>query len=303
MEKTWFSCLIVENDTKEPETFLQQFWTEAEHMGEAIEKCLSVAGKTGYEKPVILECDPCDMFYLDPVEIPNLNKDVFWNPSRNYFPYEPNFEFPQGIVPSGRNKFDELDEIKNGFTTITNENGLIIILANLSAENLFPTYKNLIELNPSYRVFWYVLHDEENHDAKEQFLVNEALNTPELIIQYLEANWKNSLSHGFVTVTSYLEEGDTNISITNHKQIKISSFSSQLTESLKNIFTECGLAFLENFVGLDKEMHHWHFRYPEACQFPILKFFLRIPGFPLGSQKIKIQNNAITTLNYAAGGG
>ena len=139
MEKTWFSCLIVENDTKEPETFLQQFWTEAEHMGEAIEKCLSVAGKTGYEKPVILECDPCDMFYLDPVEIPNLNKDVFWNPSRNYFPYEPNFEFPQGIVPSGRNKFDELDEIKNGFTTITNENGLIIILANLSAENLFPT--------------------------------------------------------------------------------------------------------------------------------------------------------------------
>ena len=189
------------------------------------------------------------------------------------------FEFPQGIVPSGRNKFDELDEIKNGFTTITNENGLIIILANLSAENLFPTYKNLIELNPSYRVFWYVLHDEENHDAKEQFLVNEALNTPELIIQYLEANWKNSLSHGFVTVTSYLEEGDTNISITNHKQIKISSFSSQLTESLKNIFTECGLAFLENFVGLDKEMHHWHFRLSGSLPISDLEILLKDSGF------------------------
>lgn len=263
MEKKLFICLIEEQNTKE--ACFQMYWSRAQHMGIAIDLILDAAKKNGINNPIPRQCDPYDIENLtdeDKIE-PGTDSNVFWSINRHFFPPESVFDLPVGVIASGIEgeieSEHDIDEIKSGYTFQTNE-GLTTIEVNVEAKKLVDLYQQLVKLNSSYRVFWYVLHSHWNDEKNDKFLVNEDLNTPDKIITHLTENEEDSIKNGYVTLTSYLDEGATNISITDHKRIAIRTYSELISTRIRKFLERQGYEKSNHLVSIDHRIHHWHYR-------------------------------------------
>ena len=274
-EDVLFSCWIQE--VGEDIGFLQEFFARASGLGEAIMKVRKAAMEQGCQDPVVFQCDPVELDGdVEGLE-PGPEAEVFWSVGRVFFDpgpgeSEPDFVFPWGVVPSSGEGEVDTSEIGPGFERSSDEDGIEYLGANVSEPELFPLYCRLLQLHPSYAVFWYVLHghwaekEEEDMEGPEEgpdrFLVNEDLSTPEKIIAHLESRPLDSVRNGFVTLTAYLEEGETNLSISDHKRIMVSSRSPSIVDAYQKTLEEAGLGLHPNLASIDAGVHHRHYRLP-----------------------------------------
>ena len=282
-----FSCWIEE--VGEDIAFLQEFFARASDLGEAVAKVRQAAMEQGCQNPVVFQCDPVELEGDGEGLEPGLEADVFWSVGRVFFDPDPeesesNFVFPWGVIPSsGEGEVDKL-EIGLGFDRISDGDGIEYLEANVSGPELFPLYCKLLQLHPSYAVFWYVLlghwaEKEEDMEGPDRFLVNEELNTPEKIIAHLESRPLDSVQNGFVTLTAYLEEGETNLSISDHKRILVSSKSPAIVDAYQKALEEAGLGLHPNLASIDAGVHHWHYRLPGSLPKEELAQSLLSSGF------------------------
>lgn len=283
MNKTLYICLIEEQDTKEP--FFQTYYARASNIGEAIQMTVDSAKTNGLHNPVPRECDFFDINHLEAAIYPHAEADVFWLIGRCFFPPEPTFVIPIGVIASGVEGEHDVDEITRGHTMQTDENGLTTIEVNAETNQLFPLYKKLLLMHPEYKVFCYVLHGhwqeegEEEEEEKDRFLVNKQLNSPDKILNHLRSNWVNSVQNGHVTLTSYLEEGATNLSISDHKRIVIATYSPAAAEQYAKLLDESGYPRAAELISFDRGMHHWHYRLPGSMTKAELEKMLKTTGF------------------------
>jgi len=232
------------------------------------------------EFPVPVECDPYDFDDLEVKVSPNQDAEVFWSDSCQYFPPEPTFNLPIGIIASSPCEDSYVtDEISRGYTLETNEAGMTSIEVNVESAQLMDLYSKLLQLHNSYRVFWYILHDHWDNEEDNIFLVNEALNSPEKISFHLNSFKINSIRNGYVTLTSYLEEGTTNLSISDHKRIIIDTFSSSIVTLYLEKLNSLGYLNNADLVSIDHRIGHWHYRETESLSRPELEIKLKELGF------------------------
>ncbi|MEN8127608.1 MAG: hypothetical protein ABFR90_07355 [Planctomycetota bacterium] len=232
MEKFLFTSLIEEQSPTEP--FYQIYWAWASDPGQAIQNMLNSTKANGLGNPFARQLDNYDINQLEAEVEPNSASDIFWSTSRVHFPPEQSFKIPVGVIPSSSDKNgNDPDDIVSGHTIECNEDGLIKIMVNVESDLLLPVYSQLLELNEFYKVFWYVLHPDSD-DKDNLFLINEQFNTPHRIINHLQENYLDSIQNGLVTLTSYFEEGATNLNICDHKRIIAITYSKALANNYSN---------------------------------------------------------------------
>ena len=112
-----------------------------------------------------------------------------------------------------------------------------------------------------------------------QFLINEHFNTPDKIINHLQDNHLDSIQNGLVTLTAYLEEGATNLNISDHKRIIIITYSKTLSENFSDFLERSGYPKKEKLIAIDCEMAHWHYRLPRSKDKEELTMMLKELGF------------------------
>jgi hypothetical protein len=113
----------------------------------------------------------------------------------------------------------------------------------------------------------------------EQILVNEHIVTANRIGEFLN-DWSGSvLRNGFVSITGYLEEGATNVSITDHKKIVALTYSSAVADQIVGLLPQMGYGEIDPFFTIDCEMHHWHYRDPNGSDYARLVDELMAAGF------------------------
>ena len=276
MEKRLFTCLIEEQN--EAEAFVQVYWAWATHMGEAITLVLNAAKANGLRNPTARESDPFDVNNLESEVEPGADAEVFWVPERYTFPPEPSFEVPHGVIGSCIEGEFDIAEIEEGFSQCSDD-GLITIEVNVDAAKLFDLYDSLLALNSVYKVFWYVLHSHWDDEEKELLLVNEALNSREKIIAHLKENPLDAIYNGFVTLTAYVEEGATNISISDHKRIIVRSRSELVSARIRKALEAQGYTRQDNLISIEQGIHHWHYRLPGSHTKQALVQLLKESGF------------------------
>ena len=274
---TLFTCLIEERDKREP--FVQVYWAYADHLGEAINMMLAAAKENGLKDHLPRQCDPYDIENLPDEIEPSSEDSVFWATVQHTYPPEEVFDLPIGIIASCIEGDFDIDEIERGHTISKGNDGLTIINVNVENDNLFTLYSEIIDLFPKYRVFWYVLHDHWDNEFNNQFFVKESLDTPELILSHLTDNYLNSIQNGFVTLTAYLDEGATNIDITDHKRISIKTRSDSVVHKCLRRLDTSGYTERKSLVSIDDRIHHWHYRVPGSYSKNELKVFLKEHGF------------------------
>lgn len=258
MTHSLFTALIEEQT--HDEAFIQAYWARAPQMGIALDLMLDAARANGCLHPMARQCDPFDLDNLEGEVIPHPQAEVFWADTRHYFPPEPTFDFPFGIIASCIEGEHDIDDVSRGYTHETGENGLIVVEVNVELSQLLALYSQLLQCRPLYKVFWYILHSFWEDEATDLFLVNEALSTADSILNHLIENSLDAIKNGYVTLTAYVEEGATNLKITDHKRIAISSYSAALVDQYTARLKHLGYAENPSLVSIDDKMHHWHYR-------------------------------------------
>ena len=278
MKTTLFRGLVEERSTTEP--FVQVYWARDEQLGGALEKMQSAARSNGLRDPAMREADPYELDNLQCEVEPSPSAKVFWALSRHFFPPEPTFNLPYGVIGSCIEGECDIGDIVAGYSASKSENGLTTLEVNAGADELAPLYKEFLEAHPAYRVFWYLLHDHWLDDGLDSlFLVNESLNTPAGIIEHLQSHMRDSVMNGFVTLTAYLQEGATNINISDHKRIVVVTYSDDIAAGYADLLDKSGYDRRVDLTSIDRGIHHWHFRHPASRDRAALESHLRDLGF------------------------
>jgi hypothetical protein len=277
MNNTLFMCLIEEPHAED--AFVQVYWARATHLGQAIQMMLDAAKTNGLCNPIPRECDPFDIENLEGEVEPSAEADVFGSVTRHFFPPEPFLALPIGVIASCVEGEHDVDEIARAYAMQEDGEGLTTLEVNVESDQLFPLYSKLLQLRPEYKVFWYILHSHWEDETEDRFLVNEGLNTPAKIIAHLNDNLLNSIQNGFVTLTAYLEEGATNLKISDHKRIVVSTYSSTVAAQYAEELENSGYRRASDLVGIDHKIHHWHYRVPGCAPKAALEILLKQAGF------------------------
>lgn len=262
-DDTLYTCLI--EGRASDEAFVQVYWARASHMGVAVEKMLAAARENGLPNPLPRGADPYDIENLEVQVYPDSSSEVFFATTRYSFPPEPVFEFPFGIIPSGvvDEDADDVDDIRPGYRRSKNEERLIEIGVNVPGSDLLSIYERLLKLHGNYEAFWYLIHDHWG-DVSDQIYENPSLSTPDAIIEHLRAHPHDAVMNGFVTLTAYIDEGATNLNISEHKRIVILTYSDSVADSFERALLDAGFDHDQYLVSFDCKIYHWHYRPSES---------------------------------------
>ena len=278
MSKTLFTCLVEERGTAEP--FVQVYWARDEHLGGALEKMQVAARANGLRDPAMREADPYDLDNLQGEVEPDPAADVFWALERYSFPPEPTFALPYGVIGSCIEGERDIGDIVAGYSLNKSENGLTTLEVNADEVELVPLYEEFLQAHSSYRVFWYLLHDHWLDDGSNNlFLINEELNTPARIIEHLRLHERDAIMNGFVTLTAYLQQGSTNVKVSDHKRIVIATYSDEIAAGYVKLLDRAGYDRDDDLTSIDQGIHHWHYRHPASRDRAALVEHLRQLGF------------------------
>jgi len=246
-------------------SFFTNYWTWAEHIGEAIERIRMDARRTGIADLIVAGIEPYDFGDL-PDEVTSDDETIFISDTRHAFPTEQSFSFrlPYGVVLSVEQGPHDSDEFAIGHSIQEYDDGLIELAAVVEEPALVSLYIRLIDKLPDIEVFWVKLHDEWEEPAVEAIYANKSLDDSRKIESFLIKNRLDTLSNGYVTVTTYCEQGQTNLNISDHKMIVILGYDRSLIEAMGQTLKESGVPRREQLAKVDCEFYHWHFRHPKS---------------------------------------
>ena len=273
---THYRCLVRAQTGNE--AFYQNYWAYAEHIGAAVDKITEAAIANGVTTPEPRELDPFNVDNLQCKVAPHASAEVFWSVSKAFFEPEPIFRLPYGIIASGTEGESDVEDITAGYKRQKDDKGMTTLEINVARSDLLSLYELLLNAHPVYKVFWYLLHDHWDH-AADKFLVNESLNAPGQIISHIRTNEYDSLKNGYVTLTSYHEEGATNVNISDHKRITIFTHSDDIAHAYAQTLRLAGYPETSELVSIDCRIHHWHYRSSDSRAREELITYLRQSGF------------------------
>jgi hypothetical protein len=257
----FFGALVEwsEGDT----SFFTNYWTWAEHIGDAIERIRAHARQIGTDDLIVVEIEPYDYENL-PDETISEGNTLFVSDTKHAFPTEQSFRLPYGVVLSAVKGPHHSDESAIGHSIEEHEDGLIELAAVVEEQSLLSLYVRLAEQLPDIEVFWIKLHEEWEDPGTEAIYTNESLDDSRKIESFLLQNRLDTLSNGYVTITTYCDQGQTNLNISDHKMIVILSYDISLIDLMSQTLEGSGVPQREQLAKVDCEFYHWHFRHPQS---------------------------------------
>ncbi|CAN5216707.1 hypothetical protein BH20ACI2_BH20ACI2_05360 [soil metagenome] len=240
------------------------FWTWASHLGEAIHKIQSYAQVVEIKNPIVRLIDFYDFDELPEKVFTAEDGETFVADEFCSFPTEYCYKLPVGVVLSFEEGEFEDTQIKLGYGIDALENGLIEIEAVVDESDILPIYAELISVLPEITAFWLKFADDWEEPDIEEMYVNEELLSVESIQNYVELNKPNTLQNGHITITTYSNEGQTNVNISDHKTLVVLTYSKKLIAKFHYILKKRGLRKKTPLISVAGGFHHWHYRHHES---------------------------------------
>jgi hypothetical protein len=258
-DRSFFIVFIT--STGPEESFIQVFWAWAEHPGEAVDKVLAACDRMGVQNAHAMELNYYDDTLLPDEVVHDEMFDVTYEPHHYIYPTVKVFIPPRGIIRSHIDA-EQLDPdlIRQGFGSELQDDSSYRVEVVLEQHQLFWTFDTLMKRLPSITVFWVSLTTDWEGIEGEEIWVNEALNTPESIADYLLTHVRDTLDNGYVTLMAYSDVGRTNLFIDSHKTIKVLTESEDVQAAVIMALRDLGLPELDELYRLEFGYYHWHYR-------------------------------------------
>lgn len=272
-----FNCLVEFSEGNQ--SGFRNFWVWAEGLSNAIEKVLITAQKLEIQNPIAKYIDYSD--YEPPEEAFSIdNGQTFVEEEVYTFPTEECYKLPKGVIFS-LNDNDEFEDtqIKLGFDLVTYEDGLIEVEAVVEESKILKIYLDLIAILPEIRVFMLKLQEDWEDEDNEEIYVNEKLSSIELIKDFINENAIDTLQNGHLTLTTYFDEGQTNINISDHKTLVIMSYEKNIIDRAGKILKGYNLKKKKELICVSRGFHHYHYKLHNALNRKQLIQKLKAKGF------------------------
>lgn len=257
-DKTFFTILIESRGSEE--SFIQAFWSWADHLGGAIDRVLRACARMGIHNAMAGEADTYDFAALPRRVTHDKKLGVFFDETRHCFTTEESFAAPVGIIKSCLDGEYGEEMIREGFSLSNRDDGIYEVEAVVGREKLFDTFIRLGRRLPSIKVFWVKLSADWEEDGREEFWVNEGLNTPALVSGYLTSHANDTINNGHVSLTAYSGAGQTNLLIDSHKTVKVLTKSARMQSRMAAALKRLGFKELAELYSLEYDYYHWHYR-------------------------------------------
>lgn len=281
MQEPIFYTVLVESEEDETHSFLQYFWLWAEHIEEALPKVVDAAKKQGIQQPYLSAIDYYDFDNFDESsdDVKQIEgSDIFVSAERYYYPTEPFLKLPEGVIGAMSEGDFDAEDLQAGFEAYI-EDEFYCINTVLEQEQILPLLLSLSATLPSIEVFWIGIRSTWDNTDVHQFWVNSELNTIPKIKAFLESTEKDILQNGLVSLTVFSDEGATNLSITDHKEIRLMTYSQQVQQTMVQTLLDSSIQQFDELNSISAGFHHWHYRQADGLNRTDFIQFLQTKGF------------------------
>lgn len=258
-----FYVIILESSDKENgNLYILYLW--AENISHSLDKSLSYANSLSFPNPAVRQIDPYNFDSIKTIKGLKKDGEVYISEKIYSFNYVDSYHFPHGIIASCMEGNHDISEIKPGYKVFHENDGLIKLTLNSKAECLLSTYNNLLSIVPCIDTFWIKISAEWDCYTDDVFYINQNLNSSQSIYSFINEHQIDLLFNGYVTLTSYVSQGRTNISIDDHKLVIVLSYDEQLVDNLCIHLEENNMHRKHDLITIQDEIYHWHYPHIEG---------------------------------------
>jgi hypothetical protein len=261
--------------------YLQVHWTWANTMGDALEQLRHSAESRNILHPIINEIDPSDESSPPEHAVRQGSTGNYFLKTIHQFPRTKPFCLPYGVVGSGNEGDYTTGDICEGYALEERSDGLYELTIVIDRNNVLPLYELLIRTLPDIRVFWIELSPEFEEVANSTIYVNEALATPASIIEFIEQERVDTLYNGYILLTTYDDDEATNVTITEHKVLRVLTYSKERIDACLHVLEAQGVEQQDPLITIEYGIHHWHYRYPQGRDYQAFLLWIEGKGFSL----------------------
>lgn len=258
-----FYVIVLESSDKgNGNLYVLYLW--AENISHSLDRILSYANSVNIPNPVVRQIDPYDFDKIKIIDGLKKDGEVYISEKVYSFNYIENYHFPQGIIASCMEGKHDISEVEVGYKVIYENDGLIKLTLNSKAELLLSTYNKLLAAVSHIDTFWIRISAEWDCCIGDIFYINQNLNSSQSIYTFINEHQIDLLFNGYVTLTSYVNQGKTNISIDDHKLIIVLSYDKQLISNLCTHLEENNIHRRHDLITIQDEVYHWHYHHVDG---------------------------------------
>lgn len=241
------------------------FYTYGTDCGNALNKTMKIAEQEGILNPDLIET--CRLDNSDDFELPEnsieMTPDIFMIQTFNTYDLskeEYSFTPPVGIAFStDEGEFDQ-DLINECFVAYgKNENDIFEFELVVDKFRLIETFYKTIEFLPNVDGFWLYLKDHWDNTETELWAGKEIVSKGSAI-DFLKNNSETTLKNGFVDIVVHSKIGETNLTLNEHKKIKLHTKDESVFQNFIENIVDLGYEQTRDYYNIEYGYHHWHYK-------------------------------------------
>ncbi|MGI0493178.1 hypothetical protein ACN4EG_15450 [Alkalinema pantanalense CENA528] len=238
-------------------------WLWAATIGEALADMINCAIFQGIQNPTIRQFDPYRFTDLPMDKVDDCGNGVFWSKNTYSFPEKANYQLPYGVVASCLEGKHNITDIQVGYQLKCYEQ-LTELTVVTEADACLSLYIQLLCVLPELSAFLVTFqHDWENYGVEEVYVCDKLV-APQSINAFLNHHYIDIFLNGHLTLTSYANQGETNISIDDHKLILVSGYDESVIQLACRCLEKYGIFRKNDLVTIQSNIYHWHYKHPEG---------------------------------------
>lgn len=259
-----FWHLLIQGKIDDQTGAFANFYCYGNHLGESYFKAEKIAKDEGLDSPVLIET--CRLDNLEGFEVPEeaikITSDSYMLPSFSTYPINNDeYEFipPVGVAfGTDEGEFDT-ELIKEAFVAYNkNDNGIFEFELVADNSKLISTYYKTIEFLPSVDGFWIYLLDHWD-DSTTELWAGKNIVSKEAAVQLLTNNKESTLKNGFVDIVVHSQEGETNLTLNEHKKIQLHTKSESVFQDFIGKVINLGFVKTKDYYSIEHGYYHWHY--------------------------------------------
>ena len=287
MNKDEYWYLLIQGEYDKKGAFVN-FYSHGEHLGDALNNTKNAALEIGLVNCELVEANHLDL--LEDFELPEetvklSNKVIYKNGFSTYELDNENdesFISPIGIVKSTEDGEIDFDEIKEQFEASgKDEDGVYSFCLSISKNNLEKVFFDSINFLPNINSIWIYIMDHWEFEKETELWINKDLTDKEDIVNFVKNNKKNLIHNGYLDLVMHCIEGETNLMIDEHKQIRLTTKNVDIFNKFGKEIMNLGFNQTRDYKSLENGFYHWHYRSNESLNKNKFREFLKINNFEL----------------------
>ena len=260
-----FWHFVIAGQQDEVSEVVGNFFSYGEHCGDALAKAFICAQEKNFHNPYVSEAARLDdvVSFEKPNDLVKLSDQVYMKPTLSSLPIEdPDKDFipPVGVVKGTEEGEFPYNLIKEGFVAYEkDEDGFYQFELVVEKDNLIDVFLETISFLPGVDGFWIYIWDHWD-EQQEELWIAEDFDTEEAVIGFLLQHQADTLENGHIDCVVHYLEGETNLTLDEHKKIRLSTKDGDLFNDFIKQVMDLGFEQLEDLYSLEFDYPHLHYR-------------------------------------------